>query len=234
MSLDVSLWSDVIICDYNYVFDPVVALRRYFAAEKQNDYVFLVDEAHNLVDRGREMYSAVLYKEDFLEVKRYIKDSKPKLAKLLDSCNNDLLKMKRACDEFEVLDDVDSLSMHLISLMTELDLLFQEGIASEGEEETIKLYLDIRHFLNMYEIHDDKYTIFTDYEEDRFRLKLQCMDPSRNLLNCMDKGSSTILFYATLLPIQYYMEHWGQAGGGLCSICSVFISCREQADNDCQ
>lgn len=209
MSLDVSLWSDVIICDYNYVFDPVVALRRYFAAEKQNDYVFLVDEAHNLVDRGREMYSAVLYKEDFLEVKRYIKDSKPKLAKLLDSCNNDLLKMKRACDEFEVLDDVDSLSMHLISLMTELDLLFQEGMTSEGEEETIKLYLDIRHFLNMYEIHDDKYTIFTDYEENRFRLKLQCMDPSRNLLNCMDKGRSTILFSATLLPVQYYMEQLG-------------------------
>lgn len=209
MSLDVSLWSDVIICDYNYVFDPVVALRRYFAVDKQSDYVFLVDESHNLVDRGREMYSAVLYKDDFLEVKQYVKESKPKLARLISKCNNDLLTMKRACDDFEILDNVDGLYMHLISLMSELDLLFQEGISAEGEEEIVKLYLDIRHFLNMYEIHDDKYTIFTDYEGERFRLKLQCMDPSGNLLNCMEKGRSTILFSATLLPIKYYMEQLG-------------------------
>lgn len=209
MSLDVSLWSDAIICDYNYVFDPVVSLRRYFSADKQSDYVFLIDEAHNLVDRGREMYSAVLYKDDFLEVKRYIKDQWPKLSKCFDKCNNDLLKMKRACDDFEVLDRIDDFCMHLISLMTEFDLYLQEGVASEGEEEIIKLYLDIRHFLNMYEIHDDKYTIFTDYEEERFRIKLQCMDPSKNLLNCMDKGRSSILFSATLLPIQYYMEQLG-------------------------
>jgi len=209
MSLDVSLWADVIICDYNYVFDPVVALKRYFSADKANEYVFLIDEAHNLVDRGREMYSAVLYKDDFLEVKRLVKDSRPKLAKLIDKCNNDLLRLKRACDEFEVLDNVDDFYMHLLSLMTEFDLLMQEGISTEGEEEILKLYLDIRHFINMYEIHDDRYTIFTDYEEDRFRLKLQCMDPSKNLLNCMEKGRSSILFSATLLPIQYYMEQLG-------------------------
>lgn len=209
MSLDVSLWSDVIVCDYNYVFDPNVSLRRYFAIDKQSDYVFLIDEAHNLVDRARDMYSAVLFKDDFLEVKRFIRDTKPKLAKLIDSCNNDLLKLKRACDEFEVLDNVDGLCMHLISLMTEFDLFLQEGISTDGEEEIIRLYLDVRHFLNMYEIHDDKYTIFTDYEEERFRLKLQCMDPSRNLLNCMEKGRSSVMFSATLLPIQYYMEQLG-------------------------
>ncbi|NLC17903.1 MAG: ATP-dependent DNA helicase [Clostridiales bacterium] len=209
MSLDVSLWADVIICDYNYVFDPVVALKRYFSADKPNEYVFLIDEAHNLVDRGREMYSAVLYKDDFLEVKHFVKDSRPKLTKLIDKCNNDLLKLKRACDEFEVLDNVDDFYMHLLSLMTEYDLLMQEGIGTEGEEEILKLYLDIRHFISIYEIHDDRYTIFTDYEEDRFRLKLQCMDPSKNLLNRMEKGRSSILFSATLLPIQYYMEQLG-------------------------
>lgn len=209
MSLDVSLWADVIICDYNYVFDPVVALKRYFSTEKPNEYIFLIDEAHNLVDRGREMYSAVLYKDDFLEVKRFVKDSRPKLTKLIDKCNNDLLKLKRACDDFEVLDNVDDFYMHLLSLMTEFDLLMQEGISTEGEEEILKLYLDIRHFINMYEIHDDRYTIFTDYEEDRFRLKLQCMDPSKNLLNRMEKGRSSVLFSATLLPIQYYMEQLG-------------------------
>lgn len=66
LSLDMSLFSDAIICDYNYVFDPRVYLKRFFAdgLGKQN-YVFLIDETHNLLDRGREMYSAALFKESF-------------------------------------------------------------------------------------------------------------------------------------------------------------------------
>lgn len=211
MGLDVTLWSDAIICDYNYTFDPNVYLRRFFANDKQNDYVFLIDEAHNLVDRAREMYSAVLYKDDFLEVKRLVKDKSAKLTRLLENCNNDLLKLRRECDDFEVLDNVDGFCMHLMSLMAEYEIFLQEGFLGEGREEILRLFLEIRHFLSMYEIHDDNYTIYTDYDEDRFRLKLQCMDPSKNLLTCMERGRSAVLFSATLLPINYYME---QLGGG--------------------
>src|ERR1039457_3461605 len=57
LSLDLSTWVDVVVCEYNYVFDPKVYLRRHFA-EEQGDYAFLVDEAHNLVDRARKMSSA--------------------------------------------------------------------------------------------------------------------------------------------------------------------------------
>jgi DNA excision repair protein ERCC-2 len=209
MGLDVTLWSDAIICDYNYVFDPNVYLRRFFLNDKPSDYIFLIDEAHNLVDRAREMYSAVLYKDDFLEVKRLIKDKSAKLSKLIDHCNNDLLKLRRDCDEFEVLDNVDGFVMHLISLMAEYEAFLQEGFITDGKEEILGLYMDIRHFMNMYEIHDDNYTIYTDYEEDRFRLKLQCMDPSKNLRNCLERGRSAVLFSATLLPINYYMEQLG-------------------------
>ena len=209
MGLDVTLWADAIVCDYNYVFDPNVYLRRFFANEKQNDYIFLVDEAHNLVDRAREMYSAVLYKDDILNVKRLIKDKSLKLVKYLDYCNNDLLKLKRECDEFEVIENVDGFVMHLMSLMTEYDTFLQEGFITEGKDEILRLYMDIRHFLNMYEIHDDRYTIYTDYEDNVFRIKLQCMDPSKNLQECMGRGRSAVLFSATLLPINYYMEQLG-------------------------
>jgi DNA excision repair protein ERCC-2 len=209
MGLDVTLWADAVICDYNYVFDPNVYLRRFFMNDKQSEYVFLVDEAHNLVDRSREMYSANLYKEDFLEVKRLIKDKSGKLSRLIEHCNGDLLKMKRDCDEFEVLETVDGFVIHLISLMTEYESFLKEGFITEGKEEILRLYLDIRHFLNMYELIDDNYTIYTDYEEERFRLKLQCMDPSKNLLACMNKGRSAVLFSATLIPINYYMEQLG-------------------------
>lgn len=209
MGLDVTLWSDAVICDYNYAFDPNVYLRRFFMNEKQSDYVFLIDEAHNLVDRAREMYSAVLYKDDFLEVRRLVKDKSVKLAKLLEHCNNDLLRMKRDCDEFEVLENADGLVVHLISLMTEYNTFLQEGFITEGKEEILRLFLDIRHFLNMYELYNDNYTIYTDYDGERFRTKLQCMDPSGNLLTCMDKGRSAVLFSATLLPIGYYKEQLG-------------------------
>ena len=209
MCLDVTLWADAVICDYNYVFDPNVYLRRFFMGDKPNDYVFLIDEAHNLVERAREMYSASLVKDDFLEIKRIIKDKSIKMAKLIDQCNNDLLRLRRECDEFEVIDNADGFVMHLMSLMTEYEIFLQESFIPEGKEEVVRLFLDIRHFLHMYEIHDDCYTIYTDYDNDKFRIKLQCMDPSKNLLACMAKGRSSILFSATLIPIHYYMEQLG-------------------------
>ena len=58
MCLDLALWVDAVICDYNYVFDPTVHLKRFFGEGAGGDYIFLIDEAHNLVERGREMYSA--------------------------------------------------------------------------------------------------------------------------------------------------------------------------------
>lgn len=210
MSLDVTLWSDAVICDYNYVFDPNVYLRRFFMNDKGEDYVFLIDEAHNLVDRAREMYSAVLLKDDFLLVKRHIKDGNARLIRLLDQCNKDLLKLKRECDEFELVPDIDGFNMHLMALMTEYETFLQEYKGNDGREDILKLYLDIRHFLSIYEILDDNYTIYTDYDEGgSFRIKLQCMDPSRNLMKCYEKGRSAVLFSATLLPIQYYKEQLG-------------------------
>ena len=58
LSLDLSNWCDSVICDYNYLFDPIMYLKRYFS--DQGPYTFLGDEAQNLVDRAREMYSSQL------------------------------------------------------------------------------------------------------------------------------------------------------------------------------
>lgn len=209
MNLDMTLWSDAIICDYNYAFDPNVYLRRFFMNDKQEDYVFLIDEAHNLVDRAREMYSATLCKDDFLIIKGKIKDINIKLAKLLDICNKDLLKLRRQCDEFELVEDIGGFCMHLMQLMTEYETFLQE-YNSDDRDDVLQLYMKIRNFINIHEIMDDNYTIYTDYDEnDRFRIKLQCMDPSRNLAKCYDKGKSVVLFSATLLPIKYYKEQLG-------------------------
>ena len=130
--------------------------------------------------------------------------------KQLELCNKDLLSLRRECDEFEVIAQVDGLVIHLMRLISEFDIFLQEHVLLEGKEEILQLYLGIRHFLNIYELLDEHYTIYTDYdEEDRFRIKLQCMDPSKNLSNCMGRVRSTILFSATLLPIAYYKEQLG-------------------------
>lgn len=210
MSLDVTLWADAIICDYNYVFDPNVYLRRFFQNEKKNDYIYLIDEAHNLVERAREMYSAVLYKDSFLEVKKLVKDKSNSLIKRLDYCNKELLAYKRECDDFEVVDDIEGLVMGLMGLMTEYESFLSENVILEGKDQILSLFLDIRHFLNMYEFIDDDYCIYTDYEQgDRFRIKLQCMDPSRKLSKYLERAKSTMFFSATLLPIKYYKEQLG-------------------------
>lgn len=205
MCLDTTLWVDDIICDYNYVFDPNVYLKRFFAEGVKGDYLFLIDEAHNLVERGREMYSAVLYKEDFLKMKKIMKEYSRKCVKALEKCNGHLLGLKRECENYEILDNIGALIFALMQLGTALEEFFLKDISFSEKKEVQEFYLELRHFLNMYERVDENYVIYTEHEADgRFKLKLYCVDTAVNLQECLDKGKSTIFFSATLLPIQYY------------------------------
>ncbi len=207
MCLDASLWADDIICDYNYVFDPNVYLKRFFAEGVKGEYLFLVDEAHNLVERGREMYSAVLYKEDFLKYKKILKNYSKKCSASLERCNKHLLKMKRDCDGYRVLGGIEELIFALMQIGSAMEEFFQQEINMPEAKEVQEFYLNIRHFMNMYELVDENYVIYTEHEADgRFKLKLFCVSPAVNLQSCIDKGRSTIFFSATLLPIQYYKK----------------------------
>ncbi len=203
--LDISSWTDGIICDYNYVFDPNVRLKRYFADGASGDYLFLVDEAHNLVSRAREMYSASVYKEDFLEVKRIIKGKSPRLERQLDRCNKLLLSMKREGGDWQLLEDVTGLAAGIMTAFSYMET-FMEGFPEFPERETVlDFYFCLRDFLNVYEELDGHYRIYEENREDgSFLVRLFCVDPSRLLSRCMDQGASTILFSATLLPVRYY------------------------------
>ena len=207
MSLDVATWVDAVICDYNYVFDPNVYLRRFFGEGNQGNYVFLIDEAHNLVERGREMYSAVLYKEDFLKIKKLIKPYNKKLERVLEKCNHQLLELKRECETYREIETLGGFSVSLLNVMGELENFLEELEEGELRKQVLDFYFQVRSFLYIYDLLDDKYVIYSQHEEDgRFRVKLYCVDPSTNLQNCLDKGISTVYFSATLLPIQYYKK----------------------------
>ena len=207
MSLDLAVWVDGVICDYNYVFDPQVYLRRFFAEGVKGDYVFLIDEAHNLVERGREMYSAVLYKEDILRMKKLVKPYRKKLEKALERCNRLMLEWKRECETCRVLPSIGNFSLALLSVMGETENYLEELGDGELRKELLDFYFAVRSFLYISDLIDENYVIYTQHDEDgRFRVKLFCVNPAQNLQNCMDKGRSTVFFSATLLPVMYYRE----------------------------
>lgn len=206
-SLDLSDWLDVVICDYNYVFDPNVQLKRYFSDGVDGEYLFLVDEAHNLVERARKMYSAELYKEDFLKIRALVKPYSRKLSRKLSSCNKQLLEMKRESDKPMVRKSVDAFVLALTGAYGEMEKFQEEFRALDGNEEFGNFYLAVRHFLNMYERMGESYCIYTEpVSPEAFLLRLYCVNPAENLSSCFSKGNSTIFFSATFLPIRYYKE----------------------------
>ena len=218
--LDMSLFADSIIGDYNYLFDPHVYLKRFFAEGNSGNYIFLVDEAHNLLERGREMYSATVVKEELLELRRGLQEEDVgaktvlygqgfahAMIKQLEKCNKEMLALKRECEGCCIVGNIDNVVQPMLRLHAVLESYLEEN--EEGtlpiKEQILDLYFKISHFLDIYERIDEKYVKYTELREDgSFLLKLFCVDPSTNLKECMGRGRSSVLFSATFLPIQYY------------------------------
>ena len=195
MALDMSLFSDMVICDYNYVFDPYVYLRRFFTEGIRGPYLFLMDEAHNLVERGREMYSATLKKEDFLEMKGIVKPHSVGIARQLERCNKELLALKKECDGACILPSCGSFTMTLSRLHSTISKYLEEHDDSPVRKELLEFYFEISRFLDVSEVLDDNYVIYTQLLSDgSFIIRQYCVEPAKRLKECMDRGISSILF----------------------------------------
>lgn len=211
MSLDLSTWVDGVICDYNYVYDPRVRLQRFFGEGVKGEYIFLVDEAHNLVERGRAMYSASIYKEHVLSAKRLLKPYSKKLERYLEKVNKNMLSYKRECENYQILSSVGDIAIGLMSVMSELENFMdmkRKGLIQmpeTEEKELLEFYFEVNTFLAIYELVDKNYVIYSELdEENHFKIQLFCVNPAQNLTDCTGKGIGTVFFSATLLPIQYY------------------------------
>lgn len=257
LALDMSLFSDVIIGDYNYLFDPHAYLRRFFAEGGPRPYIFLVDEAHNLVDRGREMYSAVLTRSRVMALRHKAKGRWPELYKKLGRLARELKSIQDAVEEYSVLTDVHRLGDAAAEVDDEIaGLLSKERIARQSREEVreaevdkaktkreaaalkegrqraereaaalkegpgagkeaaadqelLNFYFDIDHFRMIYAEMDDHYVSCARKEGRDVTVHLRCMDPSRKLQECMERGRATVLLSATMLPISYYKSLLG-------------------------
>lgn len=207
MQLDATYSADLVIGDYNYVFAPHVRLQRFFGDAKKGDYIFLIDEAHNMVERARQLYSASLKKEDFLAIKAIFKSVNQPIANELEHCNKACLALKKECEGIQIYEDITKIYTlersvrKLLHLMSEF---FEETEDFESKE-ALELYFAVRDFIFTADTLHEGYMIYSQIEETgEFVVRLFCVDPSRNVRECLDQGNSAIFFSATLLPMKYY------------------------------
>lgn len=210
-ALDVCLWADVIICDYNYIFDPQVYLKRFFDVAAGN-YIFLIDEAHNLVDRSREMFSSQINKNSFIELKDTFKTTNPKIYKTLNKCSSIFKRIKEDLDisgEYYQREEISDFYYPIKSLITLIEPWLIEEKNNEDYDNVLELYFNLISFIKISELYDDHYVTSLHEIGQNLILKLYCVDPSYLLNQCLKRSRSSILFSATLTPLEYYMDLLG-------------------------
>lgn len=213
-SLDLALFSQVIICDYNYVFDPSAMLKRFFADGDPKKYTLLVDEAHNLVDRSRSMYSASLSKMKILEVKRLVGKKDDKVKKYLQGMNEYLLDKRKEMEEREVIELVEEnpplrMETYLRGVIHQTEKIFKTHKDHPEMEKLLAFYFEVYDFLKKYEMYSKHYCTYYEKDGNEVYIKLFCIDPRENIVEIIRELSGVIFFSATLLPMDYYQHILG-------------------------
>lgn len=210
-SLDLALWVDCIICDYNYVFDPRVYLHRFFDFDSE-PYIFLIDEAHNLPDRARAMYSAELEKQTVLELQRSLKPHLPELSKKLGVINKLLLETRKACQAQGKNALVEYAPPEaLLKAVREFSQKAEDwlvlNISTEFRLALLEFYFQSLNFIRTAEYFDSYYVSYFERQgQGDLKAKIFCLDPAPMLAAPLERSRATIFFSATLLPIEYFMK----------------------------
>jgi DNA excision repair protein ERCC-2 len=214
-TLELSYWADCIICDYNYAFDPRVFLRRFFQ-EKNNDYTLLIDEAHNLVDRSREMYSAEIFKQPILDMRRAIRNEIPRIYKILGKVNAWLVKERKQCKESgharHAKQPPGELFPILSGFLGVTERWLSRNIKAPFREELLDLFFAVSGFLRVAEKYDENYATCYEKLKKDLKLKLFCINPSSQLENALKRCGAAIFFSATLTPMSYFKKILGCNG----------------------
>ncbi|WP_394173904.1 helicase C-terminal domain-containing protein [Guptibacillus hwajinpoensis] len=207
LSLDLAYTADAVICDYNYLFDPRVSLKRLIEEQKKRTTV-LVDEAHNLVDRARSMYSAELFKSPFLQLKRSYKGKNVEIVNAAAAINQFMIELRKSCENGKlVLQSIDE--ELLVKLDTFIQVSEQELLHQGNDEELLDAYFASQNFIRIAKLYDERFITYVESGKSKVKMKLFCFDPS-HLLQSMRKGFlATVFFSATFSPLSYYQEMLG-------------------------
>ena len=213
LQLDLSLYSDVVICDYNYLFDPIGYLKRYFDGEC-NDVLVLVDEAHNLVPRAKSMYSCEITYSLFKKVKKQIsKIDDAKIKSAFKSTNKYLkyyLDLYNGDDLNIIIPYIEDSIMNSLSRLTLQMNRVQKEYSSYVTEEFKDCSMEIYRFIRLYEFYNESFKLFLNFENEKnFTLNLLCLDASSFVRQSLSQVKGSALFSATLSPFEYYVEELG-------------------------
>ena len=223
LSLDLSELCDVVICDYNYAFDPIVYFRRYFGANAPSaKYTFLVDEAHNLLDRVRESYSVSLSYLEFCRVQNQIDPlDKSQAAGLFTFVESSFARLKRLCKDTLVKDDsgergfyisntvYDAFNKSLSHFVIKANELLFKNPEHYLAEEITELLFAVKKYLKITELFDGNFRFYVSVFDGDITAKCYCLDPSDLLDTLFLRAESAVLFSATLTPPEYFCSVLG-------------------------
>jgi DNA excision repair protein ERCC-2 len=211
LSLELVHWADCIICDYNYAFDPTVTLRRLFGEEAESP-VLLVDEAHNLADRSREMFSARLCKQPVLLLRRKLKDLPP-VYRALGRINAWMAASGKRCMKAGgrlIEENVpDGLIERLRAFGAAAEIWLRKNQRTPYREELLQYYFQGMAFVRIAEQYTQAYATILEARDNEVEIKLFCIDPSEALRNCWRNSRAAVLFSATLAPADYFQSVLG-------------------------
>lgn len=210
LSLDFSVYTDFVVCDYNYAFHPISYLRRFFEVPDKTYRIFaLVDEAHNLIDRARDMFTVTFSEEDYKNLKKELKGYRsPEINKILRKINQDLRLFKQFefNDQPIILEQLDSkFIQHITKLRSEINVLETDNPKlklKKGKDFLIDLY----KFIVINDLLNDGFKIILDNKYDNLTIKLFCIDPSSFINKSLFHFLGTLFFSATLTPIDYFQK----------------------------
>ncbi|MEG9297549.1 ATP-dependent DNA helicase [Mangrovibacillus sp. Mu-81] len=211
-SIDLSYLTDGVICDYNYIFDPKVSLKR-LTDDSKKKTVLLVDESHNLVNRGREMFSASLTKSSFLSVKKLYKENQA-LSKSINMVNKHFLTMKKAMNgEGECKKEMDQGFTEDIEAFVETAEKCLGEPGKDWSQSFLQLYFDSLSFIRISRLYSSEHRFVLHSSDHDLRVKLFCIDPSKLLAAITKPYHSSVFFSATLHPFSYYFQQLGGRDG---------------------
>ena len=229
LSLDLSEYCDVIICDYNYAFDPSVYLRRYFGdGGRREKYVFLIDEAHNLADRARDMYSATLKLSDVEPLICEVGESDATLSGMLLSLVCEIEKAKRLCrDSLVKASDGTEMGFYmnnsplssfwdgLEKFRRDCDRYLVQNPDSAFYDAAYELVSSVKKYLCVSEFFDKGFLSYVEVLGNDVTVKTFCLDPSGLMRVLLRRSVASALFSATLTPTEYFCDVLGCADEGI-------------------
>lgn len=209
-SLDLISWSDLVICDYNYFFDPRAMIKR--VEFDTTPYIFLIDEAHNLVDRARTMYSAEITMEVLKKAKETLKGSNRKLVSGINKIIKIMKEYAVGPEEFVIEQGPEEFLLSLRLLILQMEKFLKENQGSEISEDILDLYFAILDFERIGEIFTEDFVFYVRSQDKDIVLKIYCLNPAPVIEKCIEGNISNVFFSATLSPMGYYKELLGNGG----------------------